>query len=241
MLNENLSKVRKEHGLTQEALAIKLNVVRQTVSKWENGTAVPDADTLCRIADALEVPVTALLGNSGLEEQPDKAAIAKTLAQINEQLAVRNRHTATVWKVLCLVFLAVICLVFLVAISVQLFEFRPETNREETASRLPDTVEISDVSFRCDGEELTCSFVPGVGNEDFSYTVTLNCSDKNVPSATSAAQYKNGICTASFDKRGLFGSAEYCAVLIIEFGGDARNVKLADGVCFDENTCSWQQ
>ena len=57
MLNENLSRVRKERGLTQEALAIKLNVVRQTVSKWEKGTAVPDADTLCRIADALDVSI----------------------------------------------------------------------------------------------------------------------------------------------------------------------------------------
>lgn len=52
MLNENLAKVRKERGLTQEALSVKLNVVRQTISKWEKGTAVPDADTLCRIADA---------------------------------------------------------------------------------------------------------------------------------------------------------------------------------------------
>ena len=46
MLNENLSKIRRERGLTQESLAIKLNVVRQTVSKWENGTAVPCAELL---------------------------------------------------------------------------------------------------------------------------------------------------------------------------------------------------
>ena len=64
MLNENLARVRKERGLTQEALAVKLNVVRQTISKWEKGTAVPDADTLCKVADELEVPVSELLGNS---------------------------------------------------------------------------------------------------------------------------------------------------------------------------------
>ena len=57
MLNENPAKIRKERGLTQEALASKLNVVRQTISKWENGTAVPDADTLCKIADVLDVSV----------------------------------------------------------------------------------------------------------------------------------------------------------------------------------------
>lgn len=93
MLNENLARVRKERGLTQEALAVKLNVVRQTISKWENGTAVPDADTLCRIAEALEISVAELLGNSLHEEKMDTDKIAKSLAEINEQLAVRNRRT----------------------------------------------------------------------------------------------------------------------------------------------------
>ena len=37
MLNENLKNIRKTKGLSQEELAIKLNVVRQTVSKWEQG------------------------------------------------------------------------------------------------------------------------------------------------------------------------------------------------------------
>ena len=39
MLNENLAKIRKERGLTQEALSVKLNVVRQTISKWEKGVS----------------------------------------------------------------------------------------------------------------------------------------------------------------------------------------------------------
>ncbi len=37
MLNENIKTMRKSMGLSQEELAIKLNVVRQTISKWENG------------------------------------------------------------------------------------------------------------------------------------------------------------------------------------------------------------
>ena len=37
MLNENLNAIRKSKGLSQEELAVKLNVVRQTISKWENG------------------------------------------------------------------------------------------------------------------------------------------------------------------------------------------------------------
>lgn len=232
MLNENLSRVRKERGLTQEALAIKLNVVRQTVSKWEKGTAVPDADTLCRIAEALDVSIASLLGDSEYEEQQDTAAIAKTLAQINEQLAIRNRHTATVWKVLCLI--------SLIVIGVFLGKDHWETNHEASEGRLPDTVEVSDVGFYSNGEELTCSFVPSIGNEDIFYTVTLNCSDNSFSGATTAAQYKNGICTASFDKSKLFGQAGYCVVLSIDYHGDVRNVILANDFSFDENSCSWQ-
>ena len=100
MLNENLSRIRRERGLTQESLAIKLNVVRQTISKWENGTAVPDADTLCRIADALDASVAELLGSPERENKMDMTAIAKSLAEINEQLAVRNKRSNNVLKVI---------------------------------------------------------------------------------------------------------------------------------------------
>lgn len=39
MLNENIKNLRKAKGLSQEELAIKLNVVRQTISKWEMGVS----------------------------------------------------------------------------------------------------------------------------------------------------------------------------------------------------------
>ena len=100
LLNENLSRIRRERGLTQESLAIKLNVVRQTISKWENGTAVPDADTLCRIADALDASVAELLGSPERENKMDMTAIEKSLAEINEQLAVRNKRSNNVLKVI---------------------------------------------------------------------------------------------------------------------------------------------
>ena len=49
MLNENIKAIRKSKGLSQEELAVKLNVVRQTISKWENGLSVPDSDMLIYI------------------------------------------------------------------------------------------------------------------------------------------------------------------------------------------------
>ena len=67
MLNENLKAIRKSKGLSQQELAVKLNVVRQTISKWEQGLSVPDSDMLISISEALETPVSTLLGETVIE------------------------------------------------------------------------------------------------------------------------------------------------------------------------------
>ncbi len=88
MLNENIKALRKAKGLSQEELAIKLNVVRQTVSKWEQGRSVPDADMLIALSDTLETSVSILLGETVVEEVPDDVkAISERLEVINLQLA----------------------------------------------------------------------------------------------------------------------------------------------------------
>lgn len=61
MFGENLKKLRKEKGLSQQEVALRLHVVRQTVSKWEQGLSVPDADLLVKLADVLETDVSHLL------------------------------------------------------------------------------------------------------------------------------------------------------------------------------------
>ena len=231
MLNENLVKARKERGLTQEALAVKLNVVRQTVSKWEKGTAVPDADTLCRIADALEVSVSVLLGDTATQESTDTASIATSLAQINEQLAIRNRRAANVWKAVCLIALIVI------GILIGKIYFG---NGMGAAAVLPDKIEVSNVSFSCGSGELVCSFVPSVGSDDIVYTVTLYSRDERFESATASARYENGVCTVSFDRSELSEYAEYSAALTIECGADVRNLTLAKNVNFRDNGCTWE-
>ena len=98
MLHENIKKLRKQSGLTQEAFAIRLNVVRQTVSKWEKGLSVPDAQTLQRIAEEFDIPVQELLGSQPNTEE-NQNGISDQLARINEQLAVRNRRSANIWKI----------------------------------------------------------------------------------------------------------------------------------------------
>lgn len=91
MLNENMKAIRKSKGLSQEELAIKLNVVRQTISKWEKGLSVPDSDMLLSISEALETPVSTLLGETVIEPKVDDLkAISEKLEIINLQLAQRK-------------------------------------------------------------------------------------------------------------------------------------------------------
>ncbi len=91
MLNENIKAIRKSKGLSQQELAIKLNVVRQTISKWEQGLSVPDSDMLISISEVLATPVSTLLGENVIEsEVDDLKAISAKLEVINLQLAQRK-------------------------------------------------------------------------------------------------------------------------------------------------------
>ena len=106
MLCHNLKSLRKAKGLSQEELAIKLSVVRQTVSKWENGISVPDAEMLIKIAEALDSTVNILLGEQVIiEEESELKAIASKLELLNGQIAQRNERVRKIWR---LVFIIVI-------------------------------------------------------------------------------------------------------------------------------------
>ena len=112
MLSENIKAIRKSKGLSQEELAVKLNVVRQTVSKWENGLSVPDSDMLIYIADVLETPVSTLLGETVTESKADDLkAISEKLEIINLQLAQRKtaRRKLLHWLLIsvCVVIVAI--------------------------------------------------------------------------------------------------------------------------------------
>ena len=92
MLSENIKTIRKAKGLSQEELAVKLNVVRQTISKWEQGLSVPDSELLLALSEALETPVSTLLGEGVAEpEADDLKAISQKLEVINLQLSKRQQ------------------------------------------------------------------------------------------------------------------------------------------------------
>lgn len=115
MIHDNLKALRKSKGYTQEELASRLNVVRQTVSKWEKGLSVPDAEMLMKLAEIFEVPVSRLLGTA-IEQEQEPDQIAQQLARINAQLVIRNRRSRRIWKAVAVV-IGVIAAVQLIIIG----------------------------------------------------------------------------------------------------------------------------
>ncbi|WP_040640481.1 helix-turn-helix domain-containing protein [Pseudoramibacter alactolyticus] len=115
MLSENIKTIRKSKGLSQDELAVKLNVVRQTVSKWERGLSVPDSEMLISISEVLETPVSTLLGESINEsEASELKAISEKLEVINLQLAQRKERSRRLLHGLFIILCAITVLIFAV-------------------------------------------------------------------------------------------------------------------------------
>ena len=132
MLGENIKNLRKQKGYSQETLANQLNVVRQTISKWETGQSVPDADMLENIANIFEVSVGELLGNTILENEntenenngvSQNEEIVKQLVILNEQLASQSRNRKRTIKIALISIVALIVGTFFLYI-VALIGFR---------------------------------------------------------------------------------------------------------------------
>lgn len=123
MLSDNIKALRKQKGYTQEELAARINVVRQTVSKWEKGFSVPDAEALQKLAEVLEVDVKELLGAPVVSDQKSDEVVEQ-LARINEQLVIKNRRARRIWKAIGIIFAVFVALnIVLVVLAAVLFGF----------------------------------------------------------------------------------------------------------------------
>ena len=109
MLAENLKVLRKSKGYSQEEIAVRLNVVRQTVSKWEKRLLVPDTDLLIGLAELFDTPVSDLL-DTKIASEAELPPVAEQLPHINEQLAVKTRRARTLWQIAATVGMALILL-----------------------------------------------------------------------------------------------------------------------------------
>lgn len=139
MLGENLKTLRKQKGFSQEEVATRLHVVRQTVSKWEKGLSVPDADTLIRLAELLEVSVSELLG-AKIETEHTTDQVAEQLSKINEQLAAKNRHARRIRQIIAVCLAALILMNIFTVVFFRVFTLEASNQTNQPTST--DQVEI---------------------------------------------------------------------------------------------------
>ena len=134
MFAENLKILRKNKGITPEELAARLNIVRQTISKWEKGQSVPDAEMLAKLAEIFEVPVSQLLG-SRIEPDAQPDALAEQLARINEQLVIKNRRAKRIWTAIAVIVAGAILIQLLVFGMIILLRAVPQNGQTEITER----------------------------------------------------------------------------------------------------------
>ena len=149
MLKDTIKKLRTEQGLSQDELAERVHVVRQTVSKWERGTSVPDADSLVALARALGVSAAELLGESAMvEKKPDDLAWETSL--LDERIASESQRLDRLVRALkwALVGAAVMVLVF------GLFIWLPNPQFSYTIwwDSVTDDPDYNKIIYRLDGE-----------------------------------------------------------------------------------------
>lgn len=141
MFGDNLKKVRKEKGLSQEALAEKINVVRQTISKWEKGLSIPDGDMLIKLSQVLEVPVETLLGSKGPLENTNAVNQAIQFQIINSLLENSQRGSAKMSGIMILgAFISLIGAFFSVALMTLAKQYREQKQNDNDGNDLADVL-----------------------------------------------------------------------------------------------------
>lgn len=216
--NENLVRYRKLKGFTQEEMAEKMQVSRQSVSKWENGEAVPELAKIMKLADILDVNLDVLCGRE--EEEYNIPESKNTKKKCNK------------------LFLSMI-LAVTIAVS-GIFGYCIGHSEKENANsevyELPDIIEVTGVTFHLDKNVLTCEFVPSVYSEKFSYHV--NVSDYWGKKTSYEPVFKNGIGEAS-----IIVSAydNYKVVLEITNGEESRSITLIEEIFIENNGFSYYE
>ena len=120
-------------------MATRLHVVRQTISKWEKNLSVPDAFTLIRLAEILEVSVSELLG-AKIENENTASDVAEQLSRINEQLAIKNRRSRRIWKIVAIILAAIILINIFIAVF-----FSVPTLNEGIQSNQPEIIDQTQI------------------------------------------------------------------------------------------------
>ena len=154
MLCDNIKTLRQSKGLSQEELAISLSVVRQTVSKWENGLSVPDSEMLLKIADVLDTKVSVLLGENVITDaESELKIIAAKLEFLNEQIAKRNEKNRKIWQSVFIILLIITAGLLLFFLADYIYYSMMQNSINETVSIIggadgPTAIFVATGSFK---------------------------------------------------------------------------------------------
>lgn len=228
--HENLTRVRRARGITQEELAAQLNISRQAVSKWETGESLPDLHKLASLADVLGVTTDALCGRAGAETPAAEAVPAEAPAVSDAAKKIKSLRRA-------LALLLAVCILLTALTARALVRERTYAallRASEEAAPLPDTIEVSGLNLRPDGAALVVSFVPSVSGEGIEWSVGVAPEDEFLSVTTTT---ENGICTARIVNLSLAAPATLSAT--VTNGLESRSVCLATQVSAGGNMVSW--
>lgn len=144
MLKDNIKIIRKNKGYSQEELASKLHVTRQTISKWENGQSEPSANTLKEMADLYGVSVSELLEGDA-ERIVENEIIVEQLSRVNEHLVISQKHFARLSVIACCMLVAVVLVAGLI-IGIRTFH-----DKEEKGHRVSDIEHLGELTYQLPG------------------------------------------------------------------------------------------
>ena len=213
--HENFSKFRKSKGLTQEEIAETLQVSRQSVSKWENGEAIPDLAKIIKIAELLDVSIDALCGREMLHRLDTNQNI-RTEQDI--KVAFKSHPAITI----------VLSIIIAVVFGLSGYFVGHITNNQSDVYELPDTIEVSNVNFRIKEKGLVCTFIPEIYSDQLTYTVIIinELEHKSSHDVT----FNDGIATANLN---LYINGFHKIILQVSNGQEQRNISLVKKLYVD--------
>ena len=222
LFHEKLIQRRKELGLTQEELSERLSVSRQTVSKWENGECMPDADKFIRLSDILDISLDELAGRE-VEVQPIVLE-APTLPAKKQNKLLRILAAAA----LCLVLAAG---GFFLGRSTAP---KPEPMPGEAAASLPDTLTVGGF-YNYHDESNAISFRFNA-NSSVDGVVYLYRSDWNAGKPLEfPAKYEKGVYTVSGIPSGDYEKV----VFVVKSGDQERSAIVVKNLRIDQSGSSF--
>lgn len=183
-LSDKLIMLRKESGWSQEDFAEKVEVSRQAISRWENGTALPDAQNILRISKLFRVTADYLLNDDYDREEDTPAGEAAELAP-NDPLVSKKKRRWFWIPAVCILLLGIVAAVFAVANlkdsakEAHSHPFLIRVIENEVAPTCTEQGSYDEVIYcRC-GKELLCTHITyGMPTHQFENEKCIICGEE---------------------------------------------------------------